>query len=370
MRTGRARPARRGGPAFGLLAVLLVLTGPARGQISSMPPPPASGENASYVDVLGSVDESEPRAPLDGVFPTSITGDVTAAPYPIETGFFETIRGSLFGDVYAPGQWRPLSLRTFFSEGWLESWASAPAGQYGLTPRHGWLGAFNGVFYRLWYTNFIDNNALTPPFRGNGYSSDFTIFLPFSRRFELAVNVPFLSANGAKLPKQGYTTESGDVTFVPRFLLAETSATTQVFSLPIRVPTGTSATGNGIMSLTPGYEFWSNPFGAWVVRGDSGIVVPLNTAQTRSQTAMAGGVAAGRYFTPHDVPFGDLVFYAALDYSVPLGTGSAKDTMVTLGPGTRFHLGHNFFFLHYWQFPITGPRSQQVSVQFSLVKFF
>jgi hypothetical protein len=69
-------------------------------------------------------------------------------------GLFDTILDSLFGDVYAEGRWRPLSLGTFFSEGWLEPWASAPSGREGLTPRHGWLATFDGVFYRLWFTTF------------------------------------------------------------------------------------------------------------------------------------------------------------------------------------------------------------------------
>ena len=37
-------------------------------------------------------------------------------------GLLDTVTESLFGDVYAEGRWRPLSLSTFFSEGWLEPW--------------------------------------------------------------------------------------------------------------------------------------------------------------------------------------------------------------------------------------------------------
>ena len=88
------------------------------------------------------------------------------------------------------------------------------------------------------------------------------------------------------------------------------------------------------MSIFPRYSFWSNPGGAWVVRGGSGINVPLNKNQTRptettpeggvvfgdstAQTTYAGDLAIGRYFTPHDVPFGDLVIYGNCNVLIPL----------------------------------------------------
>ena len=44
------------------------------------------------------------------------------------------------------------------------------------------------------------------------------------------MNVPFVVANGTKDPMRGYTSEFGDL-LVPRFLLSETAATSQVFAL-------------------------------------------------------------------------------------------------------------------------------------------
>src|SRR5207247_1386153 len=64
------------------------------------------------------------------------------------SGFGDTISESLFGDVYDPSRWRPLSAGSFFTEGWNRPWASPPAGEGGA-PRQGWLNAFDGVFYRL-----------------------------------------------------------------------------------------------------------------------------------------------------------------------------------------------------------------------------
>ncbi len=303
----------------------------------------------------------------------------------VETGFLETITESLTGDVYAEGTWRPLDFRSFLTEGWLESWAGAPAGREGSTPRHGWLGAFDGVFYRLALTTFGDANNINAPYHGERYTGTTSVFLPFSRRFNLLIDTPFVVSNGTKAPGRGYTSEFGDFTITPRFLLAESIATSQVFALGIRAPTGSKATSNGSMALTPRYEFWTNPGGSWVVRGSSGFFVPLNTAQNPVHTSFTGGLAVGRYLRPHDVPFGDLVFYAATNFSVPVDgtafsqnlTGVGPDarthgssTTLTVGPGTRFHLGNNFFFLNYWDIPVTGPHPFTYNAQFALMKVF
>ncbi len=273
-------------------------------------------------------------------------------------------------------RWRPLTLGSFFTEGWNEPWAGAPAGQDGLTPRHGWLGAFDGVFYRLWLTTFSYINNLNAPYHGNRYGGFYQIFLPFSRRFEVSMIVPFVVANGTPAPTRGYTSEFGDLTITPRFLLSETKATTQILSVDVRAPTGTTATGNGVMSIAPGYQFWTNPGGSWVVRGGAGFSVPMNEPQNPAHsmypghTATVGDLAVGRYFTPHDVPFGDLVLYAASNWSFPLDGTTKTNSFISLGPGTRFHLGQNFFLLHYWEFPLIGPHADTYMVQTALLKVF
>lgn len=77
-------------------------------------------------------------APMTVSGPTCYPG-LGAAPR-VEMGLCDTIIESLFGDASAEGKWRPLTLGTFFSEGWFEPWAGGPAGQSGLTPRHGVAG--------------------------------------------------------------------------------------------------------------------------------------------------------------------------------------------------------------------------------------
>jgi hypothetical protein len=183
-------------------------------------------------------------------------------------------------------------------------------------------------------------------------------------------DVPFVVSNGTQDPTRGYTSQFGDLIVTPRFMLSETAATSQTFALAIRTPTGRPSTANGTMALTPRYEFWTNPVGPWVVRGSSGFFVPMNKAENPVQTSFQSGIAVGRYFTPHDVPFGDLVFYCESNFNVPLDGGASRSTVVSVGPGTRFHIAHNYFFLADWDFPVTGNRPYQYLMQFALLKVF
>jgi hypothetical protein len=356
-----------------LMSALVFFAAIAAASEAQTPSPPSPAPPADFASVVGGP-EMLAQAKLgqpSAAIPSYFAGEGSQATAPrVEMGLFDTILDSLFGDVYAEGRWRPLPLSTFFSEGWFESWAGAPAGRDGRTPRHGWLASFDGVFYRLWFTTFGYSNGINTSFGGNRYLGTYSIFLPFSRRFEILFDVPFVVSNGTKDPTHGYTSQFGDLTVTPRFLLSETAATSQVFALGIRTPTGTPRTANGIMALTPRYEFWTNPVGPWVVRGSTGIFVPMNKAETPAQTSLVGGLAVGRYFTPHDVPFGDLVLYCESNFVVPLDGGASRFTTVSIGPGTRFHIANDYYFLADWDFPLTGNRPDRYTLQVALLKVF
>jgi hypothetical protein len=96
----------------------------------------------------------------------------------------------------------------------------------------------------------------------------------------------------------------------------------------------------------------------------------MNKAEAPAQTSFTGGLAVGRYFTPHDVPFGDLVFYVETNFNVPLDGGASKNTLVSIGPGTRFHIANNYFFLADWDFPVTGNKPTDYTLQVALLKVF
>jgi len=361
--TPGSRPCGRLLRLVGAAILLLSVCGPSRGQSPTSTGPP----RPSFADLVKDEDAPPPPPPR------------------VEMSLVGTIADSLTGDVYAKGRWRPLTFRGLFRDGWREPWAAGPDGRSGLTPRQGWLGAFDGVFYRLHLHTLRYDHHLNTSYGGDRYTGTSSIFLPFSRRFEILLDVPFVVSNGKAGPGGGYRSESGDLTIAPRFLLAESKATTQVFALGIRTPTGSKATGNGLMGLTPRYEFWTNPVGPWVVRGSGGFFVPLNRAEAPSRTTFTGGLAAGRYFRPHDVPFGDLVLYGACNFRVPLDGQVAHDpitsngrrsleqaggTQVSVGPGTRFHLAKNYFFLNYWDIPVTGPHPYTYNAQFAIMKVF
>lgn len=273
----------------------------------------------------------------------------------------ETAYESLHGPAKC---WRPLTCDTFFSEGWNEAWAGGPAGQCGLTPRHGWLGAFEGNFYRLGLVNTTYQHNLNQPYGGDGYGADVAAFLPLSRRFEMYVNAPFVKSNGTLDPTQGYQSDFGDLQVAGSFLLSENEAATQLFTLGVNTPTGEPETGGGRSYINPRYSFWYNPCDAWVVRGGLGLVVPTNDAS--GQTVLNTAVAVGRYFTPHDVAFGDLVFYVNCAIDVPLE--DAGPTTVGIGPGTRFQIVGDWYFLHYWQFSVSETQPYDYQMQTAIVK--
>ena len=114
---------------------------------------------------------------------------------------------SLFGDAYKKGEWRPLSAGTLLTEGWDEPWFNGPAGREGLTPRQGWLGSDAGLFYRLWHTNFTYAHQLGTPYHGDQYTGSYHIFLPFSRRFELAVDCAVRRLERDDRPSEGLRLE-------------------------------------------------------------------------------------------------------------------------------------------------------------------
>lgn len=287
-----------------------------------------------------------------------------------DPSFFDTACESLFGDAYAEGRWRPLTFGSFLSDGWREPWAGAPAGRDGLTPRHGWLASFDGVFYRLWLATYGYSNDISTAFGGNRSVGTYSIFLPLSRRFEVLVDVPFVTSNRSPDAPHHYVSQFGDFSVTPRFLLSETAATSQTFALTVRTPTGAPATGGGITALTPRYEFWTNPGGAWVVRGAGGLFFPVAQSGTNVPNAFTGGLAVGRYLSGHDAPLGDLVLYCESNILAPLGGGNFSQTVVSVGPGTRFHLANKYFFLADIDFPVSNTKPADYTLQVALLKVF
>jgi len=287
---------------------------------------------------------------------------------PQDVGLLAAAVESLVGDVYEPSRWRPLYLDEFFTEGWTRAWASPPAGEGGA-PRQGWIGAADGVFYRL---GIVTGDLVDDGINGGSqYNGNFTLYQPLNARFELRWDVPFLVSNRDE-PDGDYDTGFGDLQVTPRFLLAETTNVTHSFNVALRVPTGQKEHGNGVAAVTPSYEFWSNPWRGMVLRGGVGFQLPYTERdEGLLRRGATGNLALGYYFTPHEAaPFGDFVTYVAANAFQPADELGDKDTTVTLTPGFRTHLGVNWYLLGAVEIPVTQPGGFDFKTTGGLMKVF
>ena len=279
------------------------------------------------------------------------------------TDVFGVIGKSLAGDVYDSARWHELSLGSFFTDGWDEAWASGPNGDGGA-PRQGWLNAADGVFYRLFLFTFNwaheDSN--------DSYAAGLTAYTPFNKRFQFRFDVPFF----VSVPGFDRETGFGDFQVTPRFLLSETVNFTQSLDLTFRTPTGSERTGNGIGAFSPVYNFWWNAVAGLVLRGSVGGFVPFSGPNTRE--SFIANLAAGYYFTPHDLlPIGDLVWYVSTNLNQLTdgevsGTQVPNNTTLTFTPGFRTHLGANFYLLGGVEVPATNPKPFDYQVLAALMK--
>ena len=269
---------------------------------------------------------------------------------------------SLAGDVYASDRWRPLDMRTLFSDGWNEPWASPPNGEGGA-PRQGWLNAYDGVFYRLFlltfnYAHDVDGN------NGDNYAGGLTAYTPLNRRFQLRWDVPFVTSTPTG-------TTWGDLQVTPRLLLSETRNFTHSLDVTVRIPTGDKDVGSGIGAVSPVWNFWYNPWSGLVLRGGVGGFLPYENATRESVTA---NFAPGYYFTSHDMaPFGDLVGYVStnlnqLTDNTEAGNTVPNNTTVTITPGFRDYLGANWYLLGGVEIPVTNPQPFDYQILGALMK--
>lgn len=285
--------------------------------------------------------------------------------------FTDAILESLTGDVYAdPSRWREMPLSTFFCEGWNEAWVSPPAGRGGA-PRQGWLNAYDGVFYRLGIATY----GYASDYLENGHQNTglLQFYLPFNRRFEFRMDIPFVASNRG-VDGNSYETEFGDFVIAPRFLLSETQDVTQSLTINFRTPTGDTYNVNGVAAITPTYEFWANWWKGLVLRGGVGLFAPYggqSLNEVGARTAFTANVAAGYYLTPHNfTPIGDLVLYLSTNLNQTIDNRGPSRFLLTLTPGFRTHLGRNWYLLGAVEVPTTNPEPFDYQVLTGLMKVF
>ena len=350
----------------GRLARAQTQVGPARSAPDADVPaavatPGPTSPPSDFANLVDEVEAGDPPA-----FPEFLPGTLPpGAGAPVQNELLGMIGESMFGN--RSDLWRPLSLSTFFSEGWLEPWYPCPRSTTGA-PRQGWINSFDGVFYRLFFFDFSYVNDFKK--NGNEYLGTLTLFTPISRRFELRFDVPFIASNKGG-QSNTYHGNFGDFTVAPRFLLSESQDLTQIVALHVSTPTGSTVNGNGQTTLTPRYVFWYGGLpGGGVIRGGTGLTIPTNNAGVTStiggarktvpgaRTTYTYDLAVGKYWTPHDATPGDLVTYLSIDGYTTLDDRGPMYSYLSVTPGFRFHLGNDYFFLAGIEVPVTGPKNQ------------
>jgi hypothetical protein len=356
----------------GRLAAVLILSffafaGRARAQNLAAP---SEITAQSFGDALSTPETT--AGPMTVSEPSYYPGPGAAQPAtPVEMGLFDTITESIFGKT-DPNTWRPLPLSTFFSEGWDEAWVASPSGSGGA-PRQGWINAAAGNLYRLSFFTFAEGFNRSPA--SNAYLGSYTILTPLSRRLELITNIPFVLRNNVDTglpiedPNQPAVrtsqnrTSFGDITFTPRVLLHETQDFSVTAELAVTTPTGTPPLAGTTTILTPAIAFWNNFSDGWVIRGGLGVAMPTDG----SGDTLISQLAIGQTVTGHDVPlFGDFTYYVSAVVDTPLSNGS--QTSVTLTPGVRTYLGHDWFFVAGLPTPLTSQRVEDFGMIFWFIK--
>jgi hypothetical protein len=353
-------------PEIAVSALAITLALPAIAAAQDRMPAASAAETISTpapaVGVPAPIDVPDASSCLDSAMAPTATR--------VELGFCETIAQSICGKP-EPNTWRPLSLSTLFSEGWDEAWVPSPSGSGGA-PRQGWINAAFGTLPRLFFFTFAQGFNDSP--KGNGYQGIYTLVTPFNRRLELVTNVPFVLRNNVDTglpvidPSEPTTTTQsqtgfGDISFTPRVLLHETQDFSLTAELTVSTPTGTQPIAGNRTALTPNISFWNNIAGRVVVRGGVAVLFPTNG----SGDEFIGQLAMGQTLTDHDVPFfGDFTYYLAAVVNTPLSNSDL--TRVTLTPGIRTHLGHDWYFLAGLPTPVTKQRVEDLGMIFWFVK--
>lgn len=276
---------------------------------------------------------------------------------------WEVIKGSIFG-VDNPAPWAPLYLSTLFREGWNEPWAVPPNGASGV-PRQGWINTFDGFLARdfTFVYEFTDHRA-------DGRDENLGVLqfhTPLSRRLWLGIDVPYVDGiqGAGGLPS---VTNFGDITITPKVLLHETENFSLSAGLSIQTPTGQTATGSGQTDLFPFLALWTDLGNGWSIRGGTGVDVPLDRS-AMPDTVYVANLAVGQTLSGHAAaPLGDFTYYLAVNLRQDLGPDN--NTFVSLTPGIRTYLGHNFYLMSAIEIPVANPRPFDDRFILAIVKGF
>lgn len=322
------------------------------------------------------------RSPEGPILPPPPPGP-PGIPARVQMGPLEVIRESIFGPA-SKENWEPLSLRTFFSEGWDKPFVNAPEGTNGA-PKQNWIGAPAGVFGRFatldtFYTNhlnFVPGLFLTPntpflpvhPFtNGNQYTGYGTILVPLNSRMEILLGTVFIASNKSS-PAGGYVGNWGDTSVQARFHFIDQRNFSLIGFIDERIPTGKAVNGSGINYVTPGIEFWWNFAPKWVARGGSSI--NILTGRKSSTSVYVNQLSVGRYLTTKDARFfKELEAHVTASALSDISGGAGHVNDIYIFPGFRFGLGkgQKWYALGGVNVPVSGPQPYTWQPQLSITR--
>jgi len=347
--------------------------------VRAAPDGPAADAQARRAGLVGSLFERAEEVTV----PVAPPVFDPAKPPKVVMGPLDVINESLFGPA-SKEDWAPLTLRTFFSEGWNTPYTNAPEGTNGA-PKQNWIGTPAGVFGRFatldtFYTNHLNNVPglfLSPnapfmpvhPFtNGNQYTGYGTILLPLNARMELLLGTVFIASNRSS-PGGSYVGNWGDTGVQARFHLIEQRNFSVVALVGERIPTGKSVNGSGINYVTPGIEAWWNFAPHWVVRG--GTSINILTGRKSSTSVYVNQISMGRYFTTKEAKFfKELEVHLTANALSDVAGGAGFVNDIYLFPGMRFGLGkgEKWYVLGGVQVPVSGPQAYVWQPQLSLTR--
>jgi len=332
--------------------------------------------DSALIGAPAAYDGAAPAGPLIGAPAAEAPeGGPNRPPLRSPTGLspLEVISQSLFDSIYAPEdqtRWSPLSLGTFFSEGWDVPYVNPTAGGGGLAgtggaPRQGWVNSFGGTFFRAWFFAFAYDQGVNGKI-GNGYLGRYDIFIPFNRRYEMEIRWDFIQSNKGGT-SDTYHGNMGQLGFINRFQLSESKNYGDTFHLGIFTGTGRQENGNGQASIQAWYQNWWNFWDKWVLKGETGPNIVTNHASTSGYTSYHNLLALGRYFPgSKESWFQQWWFYLVADAESTIAGTPHRYTSFSLLPGMRCKMtdpistnigtGLWYFFASV-NVPMTGPQA-------------
>ena len=284
--------------------------------------------------------------------------------------FLFTLSFSQFLNARELSEKRPdLTLSNFFSEGWKFAWWEEPEQEPDQAPRFRLLKIPATVFEREVRMNYS--------FTNNGDSGkldeqelEFEFEMPVSRRLLIEVEPKIVSVS----PDHGSDHSGfGDTSLITRVMLFETRKTTLLTILDAKFPTGSEdlGLGSGMTTISPGIGMWRDLGRRFALHGFLGLDIPVSgTTHETPDTTVIYGTALTKTLTPKDTPlFGNLTLFVEINGSSDVGSDN-DTTIVSILPGVRWNLGHEFWLMPGIEFPVIGRDGFDNRIWFSVLKDF